>query len=242
MSKAKPASIKPASFTPTQMDWNEERLAALGQEELTNLLANLQRQRGSGRVGPQTADELEHRIRARLPTHTAAVRRHRTRSEVQLEARASQQLGALAVQLAARYDLSAETAIRVSADTKGFRPQPLTDARGNARCGSSVKSGTSAIDRYIACRMRDSLASLAFVLLADRPQETGRYVLLGTVDLLGEDTPTNEFTAVAAQHAWSASANQRMRATPMTNFAEAAQRYEALIAQMATPIQPKSGS
>jgi hypothetical protein len=236
MSKAKSAIARPAFFTPTQMDWTEERLAALDKVQLINLLANLQTQRGSGRVGDHTADDLESRIKARLPARAIAVRRKRARSEVLLEARVAQQLGALATELAARYDLSAETAIRASADTKGFRPQPLTDSKGHARAGNSVKSGAAAIDRYIACRVRDSLASLAYVLLADRPQETGRYVLLGTDDLLASDTPPNEFTPVAEQHGWSAGSRTRMRAAPMANFAEAAQRFEAMIAQVAPAL------
>jgi len=235
MSKQKNAPAKPVFHTPTQMDWNEERLAALGKEQLLNLLQNLQTQRGSGRVAEETAAELEQRIRARLPARAVAVRRKRARSEVQLEARVAQQLGALAVELAERYDLSPATATRASAGTKGFRAQPLTDSKGQARAGGSVKTGQTAIERYISCRMRDSLASLAFVLLADQPQEAGRYVLLGTDDLLDDALP-NEFTPLAEQHGWSIGSRARMRAAPMPNFAEAAQRYEALLARVATPM------
>ena len=236
MSKSKSASARPVFFTPTTMDWTEERLAVLDKVQLINLLRNLQTQRGSGRVAEGTADELEARIKARLPARAIAVRRKRVRSEVLLEARVAQQLGALATELAARYDLSAETASRTSAGTKGFRPQRLTDSKGQARAGGSVKSGAAAIDRYIACRMGDSLASLAYVLLADKPQETGRYVLLGTDDLLDADTAPNDFTPVAEQHGWSAGSRTRMRAAPMPNFAEAAVRYEALIARVAAPL------
>jgi hypothetical protein len=235
MSKQKTAPARPVFHTPSQMDWNEERLAALDKEQLLNLLHNLQTQREIGRVAEDAADELEQRIRARLPARAIAVRRRRTRSEVQLEARVAQQLGALAFELAGRYDLSTAGATRASGGTKGFRARPLTDSKGQARAGASVKTGRAAIERYISCRMRDSLASLAFVLLADQPQESGRYVLLGTDDLLGDALP-NEFTPLAEQHGWSIGSRARMRATPMPSFAEAAQRYETLIARVAAPL------
>jgi len=216
--------------------WTDERLAALDKEQLINLLENLQTQRGSGRVAKDTADELEERIKARLPARAITVRRRRTRSEVLLEARVSEQLGALAAELASRYDLSPESATRESAGTKGFRTRTLIDAKGKARIGNSVKQGSAAIDRFIACRVRDSLASLAFVLLADQPEESGRYVLLGTDDLIDEELAPNEFTPLAEQHGWSARSRTRMRAVPMASFAEGAQRFEALIARVAAPL------
>jgi hypothetical protein len=236
MRKSKSATAQPVYQAPSQIVWTDERLAALDKEQLINLLENLQTQRGSGRVAKDTADELEERIKARLPARAIAVRRRRTRSEVLLEARVSEQLGALATELAARYDLSPESATRESVGTKGFRTRPLIDAKGKARVGGSVKQGNAAIERFIACRVRDSLASLAFVLLADRPEETGRYVLLGTDDLIDDEPVANEFTSLAEQHGWSASSRTRMRAVPMANFAEGAQRFEALIARVAAPL------
>ena len=76
----------------------------------------------------------------------------------------------------------------------------------------------------------------AYVLLADHPQESGRYVLLGTSDLFDVEPPPNEFTALAEQHAWSAGSRTRMRAAPMATYAEAAERCEALIARVAEPL------
>ena len=52
---------------PPQMDWNDQRLAALGVEQLKNLLANLDAQRAAGRVTGDTAADLTRRIAARLP-------------------------------------------------------------------------------------------------------------------------------------------------------------------------------
>jgi hypothetical protein len=237
MSKAKNVSLKPAYVPPSQIVWTDERLAALDKDQLVNLLANLQTQRTSGRVSETTAIELEERIKARLPTRAIAVRRKRPRSEVLLEARAAEQLGSLAMELARRYDISAETAIAASAGTKGFRPQPLTDSKGHARTGASVKNGDAAIERFVAYRSRDSLVCLAFVLLADQAQERGRYVLLGTDDVLVDAGEPNEYTPLAEQHAWSAAVRGRMRAEPVSGFAEAAERFEGLLASLSTRLQ-----
>ena len=232
MSKVRSAPAKPVYVPPSQIVWTDERLAALAKDQLINLLANLQTQRSSGRVSEETAVELEVRIKGLLPARAIAVRVKRPRSEVLLEARTAEQLGALAHDLAARYDLRPETAMSAAEGVKGFRPQPLTDSKGHARAGT--KSG-AAFERFIGYRSRDSFAGLAFVLLADQTQERGAYVLIGTDDLLGADLPRNDYTPVAEQHGWSAAARARMRAEPVANYAEGAERFEALVARLATP-------
>jgi len=236
MSKAKNAPQRPAYIPPSRLVWTEERLAALDKAQLRALLDNLQVQRNNGRVAEETAAELEPRIRARLPAATTTPRRkRRSRDEIRLEARAAEQLGDFAAQLARRYDLSPDAALRASAGTPGFRPEAMIDSKGHARAGAAVKHGLAAIERYVAYRCRESFAALAFVLLADRPQQDGCYVLLATDDLIDDDVPDDRFAPIAGQHGWSAHARARMRARAMSGFEEGAQRYEALIARLALP-------
>jgi hypothetical protein len=237
MSKARTIPQKPLYVPPSAVVWTEERLAALDTAQLINLLENLQTQRANGRVSEATAAEVEVRIRSRLPARAIAVKRRRARSEVLLEARAAEQLGALATELARRYDISPESAIKASADTRRFRPQPLTDSKGRGRAGTSVKNGTTAIERFIAYRRGESFASLAFILLAGHGTEHGRYVLFATDDLLDAEATPNEYAEIAGRHAWSSASRARMRAEPASGFEEGARRYEALIARLATPLQ-----
>lgn len=237
MSKARSVPQKPVYVPPSAVVWTEERLAALDTPQMITLLENLQTQRACGRVSEATAADLEVRIKARLPARALAVKRTRPRREVLLEARAAEQLGALATNLATRYDISPESAIKASAGVRGFRPQPLTDAMGRGRAGASVKGGHTAIERFVAYRRGDSFASLAFILLAGQADERGRYVLFGTDDVLGTDVAPNEYAGVAEQHAWSSASRVRMRAEPVAGFDEGAERYEALIARMAAPLQ-----
>lgn len=235
MNKSKNVSLRPVFVPPSQIEWTEERLAALDKQQLTNLLENLQTQVSSGRVSEATAADVEQRIKSRLPVRTAALRRKRSRSEIRLEARAAEQLGELAAGLARRYDVSADTATRVSTGIKGFRPEPMTDSKGHARAGAAVKNGIAAIERYVGYRSRDSFAALAFVLLADMPQQVGSYVLLGTDDLLDNEEAPSAYSQLAGHHGWSASSRARMRAQAVSGFEEGAARYEQLIARMAAP-------
>jgi hypothetical protein len=92
-----------------------------------------------------------------------------------------------------------------------------------------------AIDRYISYRVRDSLATLAFLLAPDQPAESGRYVLLATDDLLQDGAPPDEFPA-AKDYGWSEACRARLRAVKAADFAEAQRLYEELIARVATPL------
>ena len=237
MSKAKNVPLKPAYVPPSQIVWTDDRLAALDKGQLANLLDNLRTQRSNGRVSEATADELEVRIKSRLPARSITPRRKRPISEVRMEARAAEQLAAFAKDLERRFDLTAESAAKASQGTRGFRAHPMTDSKGQPRSGAAVKSGVAVVDRYVGYRCRDSFAGLAFVVLPEQEPGRGTYVLLGTEDLLAVQDGAGTYAPVAAQHGWSAESRARMRAEAMADFDEGAARCEALIARLATSLQ-----
>lgn len=237
MSRSRSASFHHAQKTfqpPSRMDWTDEKLAGLDTPQLKSLLQNLRIQRESGRVTDETAEDLTRRITARLPASALTVRRTRPRALALLDARIAASLGGLANALSQRYDLSEETARLMSVGIAGFKPQAATDKRGLAKTGSSVKNGNMAIDRFIAYRVRDSLASLAYLLGPDEPQEKGRYVILATSDLLEAGVPIAEVMPASRDYGWSRESRERMRAQTVENYAEAQKVYESLIARVAT--------
>lgn len=64
----KPAvTIRPVFHAPMRIDWTDERLQALSQEQLLSLLDNLDHQRLIGRIAEEAAAALDRRI-ARLLT------------------------------------------------------------------------------------------------------------------------------------------------------------------------------
>jgi len=61
--------------SPMLLEWSEEKLSALNQDQLLNLLANLDHQRAIGRVSEPTAAVLDQRITALLTKRNSAKRR-----------------------------------------------------------------------------------------------------------------------------------------------------------------------
>lgn len=229
-------ATKAVFVPPSQMNWTDEKLAGLDTAQLKSLLENLATQRTSGRVSEEIATELTTRITARLPANALTTRRKRSRSIVLQDARIAEALGDLALLLSKRYDLSEATAREKSSATSGFRPLPLVNKQGQARTGASMKNGKMAIERFISYRVRDSLAGLAYLLPMDQPQQTGRYVLLGTEDLLESGAPLAEVMPGSGDYGWSRDSHGRMRAKVAADFAEAQRLYEELIARLATKL------
>jgi len=215
------------------MEWNDEKLARLDNEQLRNLLENLSKQREMGRVTEEAALELAQRIAARLPARAQTPRRVRSHALIQLDARVATDLGEFAAQLDRQYDLSDGTARKKSIDVLGFRPQVATDKNGLAKAGISMRKGSMAIDRSISYRVRDSMASLAFLLLPAQAHEAGRYVVVATDDLLESGVPITDVMPASRDYGWSRDSRGRMRAQPAQNFADAQKLYEGLIATLA---------
>ncbi len=72
----KSASAGPPVFhAPMRLDWTDDKLRALSQEQLLNLLANLDRQRLSGRVSAAEAAAADQRITALLTGRNRQKRR-----------------------------------------------------------------------------------------------------------------------------------------------------------------------
>jgi hypothetical protein len=60
--------------SPLLLDWTEEKLRTLDQDQLLNLLANLDHQRAVGRLSEATAEVLDKRITAFLTKRNSAKR------------------------------------------------------------------------------------------------------------------------------------------------------------------------
>jgi hypothetical protein len=77
MARAHPPKQKPVFHAPMAIDWTEEKLRALDQDQLLNLLGNLDLQRASGRLREEAAEPLERQITALLTPANARKRRKR---------------------------------------------------------------------------------------------------------------------------------------------------------------------
>ncbi len=77
---------KPTFHTPIRLDWTDERLQTLSQEQLLNLLDNLDRQVAIGRVAESAAAALEPRIVSLLTLRNGAKRRKQVAKAAALDA------------------------------------------------------------------------------------------------------------------------------------------------------------
>lgn len=80
MARANPTP-RPVFMPPIMLDWTDEKLKALGQDELHNLLANLAHQRDIGRLRPEHALQLQARIAPLLTGRRGSDARKRLAAE-----------------------------------------------------------------------------------------------------------------------------------------------------------------
>jgi hypothetical protein len=69
------SASQPVFHAPMRIDWTDEKLQTLSQEQLLNLLDNLDRQRKIGRLSLGAAAAIDQRIAALLTGRNGAKRR-----------------------------------------------------------------------------------------------------------------------------------------------------------------------
>ena len=160
------------------VDWSDERIAALSDQDLKNLLVNAER-KSVAAVVAQCKAELEKRDAAR-PRKAAKPRTDLKEFEHAMSA----QLAAVGREMAAKYDLSEETAKARSVGVKGFRSHKLLDAKGYAKLGGHQRDGTVAVDRYISYRRGNGIVTLGVWLLKDAPIENHEFHVIAPTEMI----------------------------------------------------------
>ena len=105
------------------VDWSDDRIAALSDQDLKNLLVNAER-KSVAEVVAQCKAEMEKRDAAK-PRKTSKPRTELKEFEHDMSA----QLAVVGREMAEKYDLSEETAKANSAGVKGFKAHKLLDAK-----------------------------------------------------------------------------------------------------------------
>src|SRR5882672_201458 len=151
------------------VDWSDDRIAALSDQDLKNLLVNAER-KSVAEVIAQCKAELEKRDAAK-PRKAS-----KPRTEVkEFEHDMSGQLASVGKEMAGKYDLSEETAKANSVGVKGFKAHKLLDAKGYAKLGGMQRDGSVAVDRYISYRRGKDIVTLGVWLLKDAPIESHEF-------------------------------------------------------------------
>lgn len=168
------------------VDWTDDRIAALSDQDLKNLLANAER---------KSVADVAEKCKAELGKRNALKPRKaaKPRSELkEFEHTASEQLAEVGKEVAGKYDLSEETAKAKSEGVKGFKAHRLLDSKGFAKLGGMQRDGSVAIERYISYRRGDSTAYLGVFLLKDAPAEDHEFHVIAPKAVLEDGKPVAE--------------------------------------------------
>jgi ribosomal protein L12E/L44/L45/RPP1/RPP2 len=204
------------------VDWSDDRISALSDQDLKNLLVNAERKSAAGVIA-QCKAEIEKRDAAK-PRKAA-----KPRTEVkEFEHEMSSQLAAVGRQMAEKYDLSEETAKANSAGVKGFRSHKLLDAKGYAKLGGMQRDGSVAVDRYISYRRGKDIVSLSVFLLKDQPLEAHEFHVIAPKALLDGAKPVAEIRPTATE-AQKQSADS---ALAFKDLPSAAAAFDAVLAKI----------
>jgi hypothetical protein len=168
------------------VDWSDDRIAALSDQDLKNLLANAERKSAAAIVA-QCKAEMDKRD-ALKPRKAAKPRTELKEFEHDL----SGQLAVVGKEMAEKYDLSEDTAKARSAGVKGFRSHKLLDSKGYAKLGGHQRDGTVAVDRYISYRRGNDIVSLGVWLLKDAPIEDHEFHVAAPAGMIEGGRPFAE--------------------------------------------------
>jgi hypothetical protein len=175
------------------VDWTDDRIAALSDSDLKNLLVNAER-KSATEIILQCQAEMEKRDAAK-PRKAA-----KPRTEIkEFEHEISAQLATIGKQMAEKYDLSEETAKAKSAGLKGFRAHKLLDSKGYAKLGGMQRDGSVAIERYISYRCGDDTVYLGVFLNKEAPLEDHEFHVIAPKALLDGAKPVAEIRPTATE-------------------------------------------
>jgi hypothetical protein len=175
------------------VDWSDDRIAALSDQDLKNLLVNAER---------KSATDLIEKCTTELEKRNAAKPRKASKPRTELkefEHDISEQLAAIGKEMAEKYDLSEETAKTKSVGVKGFKAHRLLDAKGYAKLGGMQRDGSVAVDRYISYRRGKDIVSLSVFLLKDQPIEASEFHVIAPKALLDGARPVAEIRPTATE-------------------------------------------
>src|SRR3954467_13962280 len=203
--------------------WSDDRIAALSNQDLKNLLANAER---------KSAADIIALCRAEIEKRDAAKPRKGAKPRTELkefEHGMSGQLATVGKEMAEKYDLSEATAKANSVGVKGFKSHKLLDAKGYAKLGGMQRDGSVAVDRYISYRRGKDIVSLSVFLLKDQPIEAHEFHVIAPQAGLEGGKPFAEIRPTATE-AQKQSADSGLA---FKDLPAAAAAFEAALAKIA---------
>jgi len=174
---------------PKEPLWTLEKVRALSDEDVRGLKANAER------LANQLVFEMcDIVLEERRPPPRASVVKYgtitRTAKDKREEKDSAALLEVLAVRLLERFDLSKETAKRLSAGTKRFIAHSFVGKNGIAKVSGGQKSNGLIFGRYISYRLRDESCHINIVKFPS--QDKIIYEVMGSKHFFTEPKPLAE--------------------------------------------------
>ena len=179
---------------------------------------------------PLIEEELKRR-NANRPVPKVAGRRAPRSENGRVERQYADAIAELVRTLASRYDMSAETALRLSRGFPSFKPRQALGRDGDALVGGAKMAGRVAIDRYTAYRVKDQTISLSVILEKGEPIDKLKYIVQASPStLLKNPEPLTKIRSTANDET---SLTNGEHGELFQTFSAAAECYESLISQLA---------
>ena len=154
-------------------EWTNEELRNFTPDQLRAIAVN---------ADSKGYKDLSDRCKAELTTRHEPARksvRRRSSNTSNLESEMAEVLGGFIVALSKEFDLSRETAKRLSTGTKRFVAHKLTDPKGHAKTGGMQKSGDCQLDRFVSYRVGNTVISLTAYLATNKMPEEVEFHVYG---------------------------------------------------------------
>lgn len=155
------------------MSWSKEKVEKLSTSEIKSLMQNAA-DRGGQEIVELCMEVLSTRKQESPPRRTRVANSLHKILELQLD----EQLIAVQQELAKNYDLSLDTAKRLSVGSSRFRAHEQLSSTGRSKTGDHQLKKRLKIDRYISYRIKDSACALACVQLGDDGDQV-RFQVMG---------------------------------------------------------------
>ena len=204
------------------VDWSDDRIAALSNQDLKNLLANAERKSAAEIIArckaemdkrdtskPRKASKPRTELKEFEHAHVGATRRNR-----QGDGREIRSVGG---------DRESKIGGR-----EGLQGAQAAGLKGYAKLGGMQRDGSVAVDRYISYRRGKDIVSLGVFLLKDQPVEAHEFHVIAPLAVLDGGKPIAEIRPTATE-AQKQTADSGLA---FTDLASAAAAFEAALAKI----------
>jgi hypothetical protein len=179
---------------------------------------------------PFLTAETERRSQHEQSSSIKTVRSKTTSSRNLLEQHYATRLRDFVITLETEYDLTAETAQKLSINFKGFRARNARRTSGEVMIGGARIAGIAAIYRYTAYRIRDMIVSFSIVLEKAAPEENIKFIIAAPADFLSNPHPIPTLRSTTPAETSSLKNEMGMS---FSDFDEAAELYKTIIQKIA---------